>query len=104
MLIDSGSTNYFLDEETTQELGCALEYTTPMQVSGADGSKIITTLFCLEFTWRIQDQVFPYPVKVIKLGGCNMVLGGDWLRKHNLVEFDYDKMKITMSRNARRSQ
>lgn len=73
-----------------------------MQVSVADGSKIITTLFCPEFTWRIQDQVFSYPISVIKLGGCKMVLGGDWLRKHNPVEFDYDKMKITVSRNGKK--
>lgn len=77
LLIDSGITNCFLDEETAQELGCALEYTISMQVSVADGSKIINNFFCTEFTWKIQDQEFSYPVTVIKLGGCNMVLGGD---------------------------
>lgn len=83
-------------------MGCALEYTISMQVRVADGSKIINNLFCTEFTWKIQDQEFSYPVRVVKLGGCNMVLGGDWLWNHSPVEFDYDKMKVTLSRNGRK--
>ncbi|KAG8385566.1 hypothetical protein BUALT_Bualt03G0058500 [Buddleja alternifolia] len=77
ILIDSGSTHCFLDENTVQRLGCVTEYTTPMMVSVADGGKMISRKVCPKFVWGIQGQRFEYPVKVIKLGGCAMVLGGD---------------------------
>ncbi|KAL0367516.1 UNVERIFIED_CONTAM: hypothetical protein Sradi_3641700 [Sesamum radiatum] len=44
MLIDSGSTNCFLDEESAQVLGCHLDNTTPMVVCVADGNKIVSRL------------------------------------------------------------
>ncbi|KAG8388303.1 hypothetical protein BUALT_Bualt02G0111500 [Buddleja alternifolia] len=101
-LIDSGSTNCFLDEETALRLGCIVEYTTPMMVSVANGSKLISRTYSPEFTWSIQGQSFTYPVRIIKLGGCDLVLGGDWLRKYSPIEFDYDKMKLTISRSGKK--
>ncbi|KAG8375100.1 hypothetical protein BUALT_Bualt10G0065200 [Buddleja alternifolia] len=40
ILIDSGSTHCFLDENIGHKLWCKLDYTTPMIVSVADGSKM----------------------------------------------------------------
>ncbi|KAL0373660.1 UNVERIFIED_CONTAM: hypothetical protein Sradi_3281700 [Sesamum radiatum] len=102
VLIDGGSTNCFLDEDTAYELRCKLEYTTAMQVSVANGKKIVSDMYCPEFTWKMQDQKFNYPLRVIKLGGCDVVLGGDWLRKHGPVEYDYEGMKVTVATNGKR--
>ncbi|KAL0305074.1 UNVERIFIED_CONTAM: hypothetical protein Sangu_3052900 [Sesamum angustifolium] len=101
VLVDRGSTNCFLDEETAYKLGCKQEYTTPMQVSVANGTRIVSDMYCPKFTWRMQDQKFNYPLRVIKLGGCNVVLGGDWLRKHKPVEYNYEDMKVTVARGKR---
>ncbi|KAG8382148.1 hypothetical protein BUALT_Bualt05G0046500 [Buddleja alternifolia] len=97
-----GSTNCFLDEETALRLGCTVEYTTPMMVSVANGSKLISRTYSPEFTWSIQGQSFTYPVRIIKLRGCDLVLGGDWLRKYSPIEFDYDRMKLTISRSGKK--
>ncbi|KAG8377804.1 hypothetical protein BUALT_Bualt08G0071700 [Buddleja alternifolia] len=43
ILIDSGSTHCFLDENTAHKLGCKLDYSTPMIVSVADGSKMVSS-------------------------------------------------------------
>ncbi|KAG8370608.1 hypothetical protein BUALT_Bualt13G0001100 [Buddleja alternifolia] len=72
ILIDNGSTHCFLDENIVQRLGCVTEYTTPMMVSVADGGKMISRKVCPKFVWGIQGQRFEYPVRVIKLGGCDM--------------------------------
>ncbi|KAG8380350.1 hypothetical protein BUALT_Bualt06G0006400 [Buddleja alternifolia] len=77
IIIDSGSTHCFLDETTAKQLGCTLEYTTPMMVSVADGSKMVSRTISPDFTWTIQGHKFTYPIRIIKLGGCDMVLGGD---------------------------
>ncbi|KAG8366662.1 hypothetical protein BUALT_Bualt17G0102900 [Buddleja alternifolia] len=102
ILIDSGSTHCFLDEGTAYKLGCRMDYTTPLLVSVADGSKMVSRLECPEFSWTIQNHTFSYPIRVIKLGGYDMVLGGDWLRQNSPVEFDYQKMKLTISRQGKK--
>ncbi|KAG8375502.1 hypothetical protein BUALT_Bualt10G0106500 [Buddleja alternifolia] len=102
ILIDSGSTHCFLDENTAHKLGCKLDYTIPMIVSVVDGSKMVSRLECHDFSWSTQNHNFIYPIRVIKLGGCDMVLGGNWLRQNSSVEFDYHKIKLTISRNGKK--
>ncbi|KAG8391208.1 hypothetical protein BUALT_Bualt01G0163900 [Buddleja alternifolia] len=102
ILIDSGSTHCFLDETVATTLGCHIEFTNPILISVADGNKIVSLTFCPDFTWEIQGTKFTYPMRIIKLGGCDVVLGGDWLRQHSLVEFDYHKMKLTICRNGKK--
>ncbi|KAG8369143.1 hypothetical protein BUALT_Bualt15G0120700 [Buddleja alternifolia] len=84
ILIDSGSTHCFLDEETTLQLACTMEATTPMMVSVADGSRTIIP----DFTSTIQVHKFSHPIRIIKLRVCDMVLGGDWLKLNNPIEVD----------------
>ncbi|KAL0313371.1 UNVERIFIED_CONTAM: Retrovirus-related Pol polyprotein from transposon.6 [Sesamum radiatum] len=98
VLIDSGSTHCFIDEDAAVQLGCQLEGITPVHVSVADDSKLVSRLYCPEFSWEMQGHIFSYPVRTLRLGGCHMVLGGNWLRKHSPVEFDYDKMSVTVTR------
>lgn len=102
ILIGSGSTHCFVDEQVIHTLGYKLEYTIPMMVSVADGSKLISRTHCPDFCWEIQGHQFTRPVRVIKLGGCDVVLGGDWLRENNPVEFDYHKIKVTISRRGKK--
>ncbi|KAG8389634.1 hypothetical protein BUALT_Bualt02G0249400 [Buddleja alternifolia] len=101
VLIDSGSTNCFLDEKMSRKLGCKLTYTTPTMVSVADGNKIVSRTICEDFCWAIHGHTFFYPIRVIKMGGSDMVLGEDWLRKHSPIEFEYDKMRITISQDGK---
>ncbi|KAL0459116.1 UNVERIFIED_CONTAM: hypothetical protein Slati_0538800 [Sesamum latifolium] len=98
ILVATGSTDSFVDERVMQSLGCKVEYTTPMMFSVADGRKLISRTYCPEFKLEIQGNTFICPVRIIKLGGCDVMLGGDWLRKKSLVKFDYENMKITICR------
>ncbi|KAL0461879.1 UNVERIFIED_CONTAM: Retrovirus-related Pol polyprotein from transposon.6 [Sesamum latifolium] len=102
ILIDGGSTHCFLDEEAAIKLNCHLEHTSPMVVSVADERQMISQQYCPTFTWEIQGQVFHYPMRTLTLGGCHMVLGGDWLRHYNPVEYDYKAMTVTVSRNGKK--
>ncbi|KAG8371792.1 hypothetical protein BUALT_Bualt13G0125000 [Buddleja alternifolia] len=101
ILIDSGNTHCFLDEDVAIKLRCSVEYTNPMLISVADGKKIVSNTICPDFSWDIQGSKFTYPMRLIKLGGCDVVLGGDWLRLHSLVEFDYHKMRLTICKNGK---
>ncbi|KAG8376035.1 hypothetical protein BUALT_Bualt09G0021800 [Buddleja alternifolia] len=102
ILIDSGNTHCFLDEDVAIKLGFSVEYTNPMLISVADGNKIVSRTICPDFSWDIQGSKFTYPMRLIKLGGCDVVLGGDWLRLHSPVEFDYHKMRLTICNNGKK--
>ncbi|KAL0285856.1 UNVERIFIED_CONTAM: Retrovirus-related Pol polyprotein from transposon [Sesamum calycinum] len=98
ILIDGGSTDCFIDEKAAFELGCKFESATPIIVSVANGYKMLSQLYCPTFTWEIQGHKFKYPIRTLTLGGCHMVLGGDWLRRYSPVEYDYVGITVTVSR------
>ncbi|XP_011075658.1 uncharacterized protein LOC105160092 [Sesamum indicum] len=100
ILIDSGSTHCFLDEKVANLLGCKLVRTHPMMVRVADGSKLTSQLACHKFSWEIQGHKFTHPVKLIKLGGYDLVLGCDWLGLHNPIELDFHQGRVTLSQDS----
>ncbi|KAL0324565.1 UNVERIFIED_CONTAM: Transposon Ty3-G Gag-Pol polyprotein [Sesamum calycinum] len=74
-------------------LGCTLEQTTPMAVRIADGGRVMSKYFCPTFCWEIQGHHFSHPVRVLKLGGYNCVLGCDWLSINNPIELDFHQLQ-----------
>ncbi|GKB76933.1 reverse transcriptase, partial [Tanacetum coccineum] len=79
ILIDSGSTHNFVDTTTTKRMGCKISAIVPLQVDVADGNKTLSTLVCKQFTWQLQSETFVSDVISVPLGGCEMVLGVQWL-------------------------
>ncbi|KAG8372765.1 hypothetical protein BUALT_Bualt12G0100900 [Buddleja alternifolia] len=59
ILIDSGSTHCFLDENTAHKLGCKLDYSTPMIVSVVDGSKMKTRAVAYKLLLPPSSQIHP---------------------------------------------
>ncbi|KAL2248535.1 UNVERIFIED_CONTAM: Transposon Ty3-G Gag-Pol polyprotein [Sesamum indicum] len=100
ILIYSGSTHCFLDEKVANLLGCNLEKTHPMMVRVTDGSKLTSQLTCHKFSWEIQGHKFTHPVKLIKLGGYDLVLGYDWLGLYNPIELDFHQGRVTLSQGS----
>ena len=37
---------------------------------------------------------------IISLGGCALVLGNDWMKKHNPTKFDHERKCVTIGRKA----
>ncbi|KAL0439602.1 UNVERIFIED_CONTAM: Retrovirus-related Pol polyprotein from transposon.6 [Sesamum latifolium] len=102
ILIDCGSTYCFLDEKIAETLGCELEDSTPMVVRVADGSKLLSKKVCPKFSWEVQGHKFLHPVRLLKLGGYDLVLGCDWLSTFNPVELDFLQLKVTLSQGEGR--
>ncbi|KAL0428365.1 UNVERIFIED_CONTAM: hypothetical protein Slati_3011300 [Sesamum latifolium] len=82
-------------------LGYKVEHTTPMEVRVADGSRVLNRFFYPKLCWEIQGHQFSYPVRVLKLGGCDFVLGCDWLSANSHVELDFHQPQVTIT-NLRR--
>ncbi|KAL2231733.1 UNVERIFIED_CONTAM: RNA-directed DNA polymerase [Sesamum indicum] len=102
ILIDSGNTYTFVDENVIRALGIKTECTTSMMMSIADGYKLLSRIIYPELSWEIQSHQFSYPVRALKLGGCDFVLSCDWLGAHNLVELDFHQLIVTISQKGKK--
>ncbi|XP_074266111.1 uncharacterized protein LOC141588577 [Silene latifolia] len=94
ILVDSGSTHNFLDEAVARKLGCRLVNTCPLEVSVANGDTIVTTKMCKKFNWQLHGVEFLADVMIVPLGGCEMVLGVQWLASLGPVSWDFDKLRM----------
>ena len=102
ILIDSGSTHSFLDEEVAKKLRCQLTGTQPLSVTVANGQKVLCKSACVGFCWQMQGESFEADLRLLKLGGCDMVLGVDWMREVSHICFDFNKLEVTFEREEER--
>ena len=98
ILIDSGSTHSFLDESMARRLKCPLIPTQPLIVTVANGNKVMSKSACAGFCWDIQGA----DLRLLKLGGCDVVLGVDWMKNVSPIYFDFNKMEETFEKEGRK--
>jgi len=79
VLINSGSTHSFLDEETSF-FQCEMQETTLLSVMIANESRMVSHYKCKEFRWMMGGHEFAVDLRILKLGGCHIILGVDWMR------------------------
>ncbi|KAK6115436.1 hypothetical protein DH2020_007705 [Rehmannia glutinosa] len=102
ILIDSGSTLSFIQEATAKRLGCKLTPAKPLLVKVANGQRLVSSQKAEDFTWEMQGNNFAYSLRLLKNEGCDLILGGDWLKACTPIELDYDKMTFTVTLKGRR--
>ncbi|XP_056688753.1 uncharacterized protein [Spinacia oleracea] len=91
--VDYGSTHNFLDLDLAKKMGCKIE-TIPIQhVAVADGNHLNCQHVCKEFTWEMQGKTFKADEMLIALGGCDMVLGVQWLATLGPISWDFKELK-----------
>lgn len=78
-LIDSGSTQNFLDAAKLPTLQLHLDTSQVLEVRVVDGSIVKTLGVCHGVTISIQGNKFVVDFNVLHLGGCAVVLGTQWL-------------------------
>nr|GEX13669.1 hypothetical protein [Tanacetum cinerariifolium] len=105
ILVDSGTTHNFVDVQCAKKLGCEIRSICPLQVEVPGGNQMPSTTVCRSFNWNLQGQEFQSDVMLLPLGGCDMVLGVQWLTTlgdikwnfHTLrMEFTFKGKKITL--------
>ncbi|KAG8362966.1 hypothetical protein BUALT_BualtUnG0018600 [Buddleja alternifolia] len=102
ILIDTGSTHNFLDINAARRLGCKIEETERIPVSVADGNKIYSSSTCKNFSWKIQGVVFVADLMLLPLGGCDMVLGIQWLIQLGDIKWNFDKLTMEFLMNGKK--
>jgi len=94
ILIDSGSTHNFLDISIARTLECRVESITSQAVAVANGNSLQCQYICRQFQWQLHRASFTSDVLLIPLGGCDMVLGVQWLRTLRTVKWNFKDLKM----------
>ena len=50
----------------------------------------------------MQGENFEADLKLLNLGGCDVVLGVDWMKHVSLICFDFNRMEVMFEKEGRR--
>ncbi|KAH0735289.1 hypothetical protein KY285_010996 [Solanum tuberosum] len=80
ILIDSGSTHSFVDPHIVKLLRLpAQPMQRPMRITVANEQLMSCQLESPSFGWRMQGEQFNFKMRLIKVGGCDMIFEMDWI-------------------------
>ena len=102
ILFDSRSTHIFLDPIVAKRTGCSMQTTNPMKVAMADGIRSTSYASCRQLTWNMQRKEFQANLRLLSLGGCNMVLRIRWLAKLGSILWDFKNLRMKFIINGKK--
>jgi hypothetical protein len=94
ILIDSGSSHNFLDQSLLLKVPLPLDPSPMLQVHIADGTSIQCFGLASSVSLRVQGHNIITNFYVISLGGCDVVLGVEWLRTLGPILWDFTLMTM----------
>ncbi|GJV82438.1 reverse transcriptase, partial [Tanacetum coccineum] len=94
ILVDYGPTHNFLDVNVAKQAGCKTRKTYPLEVAVGEGRKLISNVVCKNFEWQLQGETFYTDMMILPLGGCEMVLGIQWLATLGDIKCNFSKLRM----------
>lgn len=95
ILVDSGSSNSFINASMVDRINCETIDVAPMPVKVANGQYMYTTKMVPALSWWSHGATFTTPMRVLELGGYDAILGVDWLKLHSPMTTDWNKKFIS---------
>eukprot|EP00253_Pinus_taeda_P028424 PITA_28424 len=99
VLIDSGSTHNFIHQKVTERVHCFVQVVSNFQVQIVDGG----TMKCEGRCENVKLQMGDYQLKThmfdIHMGGCDIVLGAEWLRTLGPITMDFQELYMSFKQN-----
>ena len=94
ILLDTGSSHNFLDFVLVKTLQLAIDTTRILEVRVANGDLIRTKGECKDLLIKMQGKDFLVDLHVLTLGGCDVVLGIQWLSTLGRISWDFNKLEM----------
>ncbi|GJY99406.1 gypsy/ty3 retroelement polyprotein [Tanacetum coccineum] len=102
IFVDCGDTYNFLDVNVAKQVGCKTKSTYPLAVTVRGGRKLISDAVCKNFEWQLQGKTFYTDMMILPLGGCEMVLGIQWLATLRDIKCNFSQLRMEfMYKNKR---
>jgi hypothetical protein len=89
MLVDSGSSHCFANERVAERLKGTVKQLQPLQVKIANGGMLTCEKELTGCEWWCHGATFRSNLKVLPLGGYDIIIGMDWLQSHNPMGIDW---------------
>ncbi|XP_071913952.1 uncharacterized protein [Coffea arabica] len=103
ILIDCGSSHNFLHPNMVRKFGLRTVQVAPVKVVVADGNSLTTTTLCPGFQWRMQGQAFEGDILVLPVGGCEVVLGMQWLTTLGDVKWNFAELRMEFDQKGKKA-
>jgi hypothetical protein len=94
ILVDSGSTHNFIHHRIALETHCYIHVVNNFQIMIANGGSMKCGGHCENVHLQIGDYHLKSHMFVIDMGGCDIVLGGDWLRTLGPILMDFKALTM----------
>jgi hypothetical protein len=89
-LVDSGSTNTFIDVHFALKTNCVVLNNSTTTVHVAGGGALLSSGHIPDTAFSINGFPFTNSFTLLDLKGYDLVLGCDWMQKHSPVTFDWE--------------
>ncbi|XP_052205446.1 uncharacterized protein LOC127810169 isoform X2 [Diospyros lotus] len=67
-----------------------------------NGNQVVSKSACVGFCWKMQGEEFEADLRLLKLGGCDIVLGVDWMKNVSPIIFDFNKMEVMFKKDGKK--
>ncbi|KAF5450607.1 hypothetical protein F2P56_030941, partial [Juglans regia] len=97
VLVDTGSTHNFLDPMIARKVGLAVKQGGQITVRVANGDSMNGEGLVQQLQFQMQGHNFTTDFFLLPLGGCDVVVGMQWLRTLGPVLWDFNKLTMTFT-------
>jgi hypothetical protein len=94
ILVDSGSTHNFIHRRIAQETHCYIHVVNNFQIMIANGGSMKCGGRCENVHLQIDDYHLKSHMFSIDIGGCDIMLGADWLRTLGPILMDFKDLTM----------
>jgi hypothetical protein len=94
ILVDSGSTHNFIHRYIAQETNCYIRAVNNFQIMIANGGSMKCGGHCENVHLQIGDYHLKSHMFSIDMGGCDIVLGAEWLRTLGPILMDFKELTM----------
>eukprot|EP00253_Pinus_taeda_P018379 PITA_18379 len=99
VLIDSGSTHNFIHQRVAEAVHCFVRAVSNFQVQIVDGGIMKCEGRCENVKLQMGDYHLKTRMFSIHMGGCDIVLGVEWLRTLGLITMDFQELYMSFKQN-----
>ncbi|MCY6488462.1 retropepsin-like aspartic protease, partial [Actinobacillus pleuropneumoniae] len=95
VLIDSGSTHNFIHQKVAEAVHCFVRAVSNFQVQIADGGTMKCEGHCENVKLQMGDYQLKTHMFAIHMGGCDIVLGDEWLHTLGPITMDFQELYMS---------
>eukprot|EP00253_Pinus_taeda_P002246 PITA_02246 len=99
VLIDSGSTHNFIHQRVIEAMRCFVRAVSNFQVQIADGGTMKCEGHCENAKIQMGDNQLKTHMFSIHMGGCDIVLGVEWLCTLGPITMDFQELYMSFKQN-----